>query len=119
MAFDFAEARAGEYACSRLEDRRGTLVRDHYSDHKALFSACVTETGCMAHARRKFHELYASNQSQIAEEALKLFGLLYDIKRTPWAWTPTSGINSDNRRNQLSICRLLSRRHRDCYGILR
>jgi transposase len=91
MAFDFAEARAGEYACSRLEDRRGTLVRDHYSDHKALFSACVTETGCMAHARRKFHELYASNQSQIAEDALKLFGLLYDIKRN------ALGLETDQR----------------------
>jgi hypothetical protein len=29
----------------------------------------------MAHARRKFQELYASSQSQIAKEALKLFGL--------------------------------------------
>ncbi len=35
----------------------------------------------MTHARRKFHELYANNRSQIAMEALKLFGLLYDIER--------------------------------------
>ena len=35
----------------------------------------------MAHARRKFHELYANHKSQIAEEALKLFGVLYDVER--------------------------------------
>jgi hypothetical protein len=35
----------------------------------------------MAHARRKFHELYANHQSQIAEEALKLFGVLYHVER--------------------------------------
>jgi hypothetical protein len=35
----------------------------------------------MAHARRKFHELYANHKSQIAEEALKLFGALYELER--------------------------------------
>ena len=35
----------------------------------------------MAHARRKFHELWANHRSQIAEEALKLFGVLYDVER--------------------------------------
>ena len=35
----------------------------------------------MAHARRKFHELWANHSSQIAGEALKLFGVLYDVER--------------------------------------
>jgi len=35
----------------------------------------------MAHARRKFHELWANHSSQIAEDALKLFGVLYEIER--------------------------------------
>ena len=35
----------------------------------------------MAHARRKFHELHANHKSQIAEEALKLFGVLCDVER--------------------------------------
>jgi transposase len=64
-----------------LGDWRGTLVCDDYSGYKALFKLGVTEAGCMAHARRKFHELYANHQSQIAQEALKLFGVLYDIER--------------------------------------
>jgi transposase len=49
--------------------------------YKALFRQGMMEAGCMAHARRKFHELYANHQSQIAEEALKLFGVLYDVER--------------------------------------
>jgi len=35
----------------------------------------------MAHARRKFHDLHASHQSQIAGEALDLFGALYGVER--------------------------------------
>lgn len=41
----------------------------------------MTEVGCMAHARRKFHELWANHGSQVGENALKFFGELYDIER--------------------------------------
>ncbi len=34
-----------------------------------------------AHARRKFHELHVNQRSEIAEEALVLFGELYDVER--------------------------------------
>lgn len=35
----------------------------------------------MAHARRKFHELWANHGSQVGEQALKFFGELYDVER--------------------------------------
>ena len=35
----------------------------------------------MAHARRKFHELWANHGSQVGEQALKFFGQLYDVER--------------------------------------
>ena len=35
----------------------------------------------MAHARRKFHELWANHQSKVAEQALKFFQALYDVER--------------------------------------
>ena len=41
----------------------------------------VTEIGCMAHARRKFFELHATNKSQLAEQALRYIQLLYEIER--------------------------------------
>ena len=37
--------------------------------------------GCLAHARRKFFDLQAANQSQIAEFALQQFARVYEIER--------------------------------------
>jgi transposase len=56
-------------------------VCDDFSGYKACFELGVTEAGCMAHARRKFHELWANHGSQVGENALKFFGDLYDIER--------------------------------------
>ncbi len=39
------------------------------------------ETRCMAHARRKFHELHVTGQSLISIEALELFQTLYAVER--------------------------------------
>jgi transposase len=82
VVYDFAEGRAGRHARAFLESWRGTLVCDDYSGYKALFEAgAVIEAGCMAHARRKFHELWANHKSVLAQDALKLFGALYDVER--------------------------------------
>lgn len=35
----------------------------------------------MAHARRKFFELHATNKSQLTEQALRYIQLLYEIER--------------------------------------
>lgn len=81
VVYDFAESRGGKHAREFLEDWRGTLVCDDYSGYKALLAEGVTEAGCMAHARRKFFELHANHQSQIAGEALEFFGQLYGVER--------------------------------------
>jgi transposase len=41
----------------------------------------VAEVGCLAHARRKFHELGASHGSQVGDRALKFFQALYEVER--------------------------------------
>lgn len=81
VLYDFAPSRAGEHCRTFLEDWRGKLVTDDYAGYKAGFAAGITELGCMAHARRKFHDLHVNNQSQIAAEALELFGALYSVER--------------------------------------
>ena len=81
VVFDFAEGRGGRHAAEFLGHWRGTLVCDDYSGYKALFRLGITEAGCMAHARRKFHQLWANHKSQIAEQALTLFWRLYEIER--------------------------------------
>ena len=81
VIYDFADSRSGQNAREFLGDWSGRLVCDDYSGYKALFERGVIEVGCMAHARRKFHDLYANYRSDIAEEALRVFGSLYEIER--------------------------------------
>jgi len=94
VVFDFAESRAGQHARDFLgiDDAghgwRGTLVCDDFAGYKRGFELGVTEAGCLAHARRKFHELWVTNRSTIAEEAIQFFGLLYDIEREAQALGP-------------------------------
>jgi len=89
VVFDFADSRGGQHVRDFLglpgtQDRpgwQGKLVTDDFSGYKACFELGVTEVGCMAHARRKFHELWANHGSQVGEQALKFFGELYDVER--------------------------------------
>jgi transposase len=89
VVFDFADSRGGQHVRGFLglpgsaqePGWKGKLVTDDFSGYKACFELGVTEVGCMAHARRKFHELYANHGSQVGEQALKFFRLLYDVER--------------------------------------
>lgn len=81
VVYDFADSRSGRHARAFLEGWKGTLVCDDYSGYKALFTEGVAEAGCLAHARRKFHELWVSHQSAVAEEALGQFRALYEVER--------------------------------------
>jgi transposase len=89
VVFDFADSRGGQHVRAFLglpgtEHRpgwKGKLVTDDFSGYKACFELGVTEAGCMAHARRKFHELWANHGSPVGEQALKFFIQLYEIER--------------------------------------
>ena len=80
VIYDFADSRSGLHAREFLGSWCGKLVCDDYSGYKALFDRGVIEIGCMAHARRKFHDLYVNHRSDIAEEALRHFAALYKIE---------------------------------------
>ena len=81
VVYDFCESRAGAHARSFLGEWKGALVCDDYGGYKAGFAGGILEAGCMAHARRKFFELHASNKSQIAQQALQYIGQLYEVER--------------------------------------
>jgi hypothetical protein len=81
VVYDFADSRAAAHPKAFLEGWSGKLVCDDYSGYKGLFGVGVTEVGCLAHARRKFHDLWVNHHSAFAEEALKLFAALYDVER--------------------------------------
>ncbi len=86
MVFEFAEGRGDHNVREFLglpgeKGWRGKLVCDDFSGYKACFELGVSEVGCMAHARRKFHELWANHGSQVGENVLKFFSELSDIER--------------------------------------
>ena len=89
VVFDFADSRGGQHVrqflglpgSEQAPGWTGRLVTDDFSGYKACYDMGVTEVGCMAHARRKFHELWANHGSQVGEQALKFFGELYDVER--------------------------------------
>lgn len=80
VVFDYQISRSGQHVRDFLGDWQGRLMVDGYAGYKALFSTGVTELGCWAHARRKFYELYESNQSPIAAEALRRIAALYALE---------------------------------------
>ena len=80
ILFDYQTSRSGQHAQQFLSDWQGHLMVDDYAGYKALFHAERIELACWAHARRKFYDLFAANQSPIAVEALKQIRELYAIE---------------------------------------
>ena len=81
VIYDFTDGRGGVHAREFLGTWQGKLVCDDYAGYKALFDRGVIEAGCIAHARRKLHDLYANHRSEIAEDGLRYFAALYEIER--------------------------------------
>lgn len=108
VVFDFAETRGGQHVRDFLglpgtTDKpgwQGSLVTDDFSGYKALFELGVTEAGCMAHARRKFHELWANHQSVVGEQALKFFAELYAVEREIASLESSGRLEARRRRSR-------------------
>ena len=97
VVFNFAETRSGENVRTFLRQDtdqawQGTLVTDGFSGYKATFERGVTEAGCVAHARRKFHELWANHGSKVGEQALRYFQVLFRIE------AEVAGATAEERR---------------------
>lgn len=57
------------------------MQADAYGGYNALYGAgLITEAACMAHARRKIHDVHARIPTDITTEALKRIGELYAIE---------------------------------------
>ncbi|HAI2246801.1 TPA: IS66 family transposase, partial [Escherichia coli] len=59
----------------------GVLQADAYGGYRALYeSGRITEAACMAHARRKIHDVHARAPTDITTEVLQRIGELYAIE---------------------------------------
>jgi transposase len=81
VVYDFQPSRSGQACRDFLADWQGKLVCDDYQGYKAGFTQGIKEAGCWAHARRKFFELSERGDSPIADKALQMIGMLYDVER--------------------------------------
>ncbi len=76
-----------EHVHRHLKQSSGILQADGYKGYGKLYSPGADgrprfkEAACWAHWRRDFHDIWTSNKSEIAREALDRIGALYDIER--------------------------------------
>lgn len=76
-----------EHVHRHLKQASGILQADGYKGYGKLYepgadgAGRFLEAACWAHWRRDFHDIWTSNKSEIAREALDRIGALYDIER--------------------------------------
>jgi transposase len=97
VVFEFSEGRSGENVREFLkldspQAWQGTLVTDGFSGYTACFDKGVTSAQCMAHARRKFNDLWANHGSEVGRKALRYHQCLFRIERE------IKNLPSDERR---------------------
>jgi transposase len=84
VAYVYSEDRKGVHPASHLQNFCGALQVDGYQGFGAVLRGENGHTRelafCLAHARRKFYEVYVSTKSPIAEEALRQIAALYQIE---------------------------------------
>ena len=57
------------------------MQADAFAGYNAIYKGGdVREAACMAHARRKFHDLFVSRRNAVNTEALRRIGELYAIE---------------------------------------
>ncbi|KGP82728.1 MULTISPECIES: IS66 family transposase [unclassified Paenibacillus] len=84
ILYDYQTGRGGEYPGKFLKGFTGYLQTDGYSGYNQVEG--VTQLGCWAHARRKYHEalqaLPAGQRSNtVAAEGLALCNALFEVER--------------------------------------
>ena len=81
VLFRYSPDRRGEHPESHLKRFCGVLQADGYAGFDRLYGdERIREAACWAHVRRKFYEIYESNGSPVAAEALARIGKLYEIE---------------------------------------
>lgn len=80
--YQFSVDRKGEHPSSHLKGYRGVIHADGFTGFNGLFGTeRASEQACMVHVRRKFVDVYESEGSAIAEEAIKRIAALYAVEK--------------------------------------
>jgi len=80
--YQFTIDRKGEHPVSHLSGYKGWVHADGYSGFNGLYGeGKADEMACMAHVRRKFVDVFASQGNAIAEEAIRRIAELYAVEK--------------------------------------
>jgi transposase len=87
VVYRYAPNWKAEHVQDHLRNASGILQADAYKGYAKLYEPGADgnprfrEAACFAHWRRDFHDIWMSQKSGIAHEALERIGQLYDIER--------------------------------------
>lgn len=87
VVYRYAPNWNAQHVQDQLCNANGILQADAYKGYAKLYepgadgSPRFREAACFAHWRRDFHDIWTSQKSEIAHEALERIGQLYDIER--------------------------------------
>ena len=91
--YQFTIDRKGEHPVSHLEGYKGWVHADGYSGFNGLSGENkADEMACMAHVRRKFVDVFASQGSAIAEEAIRRIAELYAVEKDARGQSPDARV---------------------------
>lgn len=91
--YQFTVDRKGEHPVSHLAGYRGWVHADSYSGFNGLFGHDkADEMACMAHVRRKFVDVFASQGNAIAEEAIRRIAELYAVEKDARGRSPEARV---------------------------
>lgn len=80
--YRFSTDRKGTHPADHLRQFKGWMHADGYSGFNELYrGGKVSEVACMAHIRRKFVDVFQSEGSVIAEEAIRRIAMLYAVEK--------------------------------------
>ena len=79
--FAYSPNRQGQHPQTHLANFSGVLQADAYAGYDKVFTdGRVKEAACMAHARRKIHDLHVRKATPTTTEILRRIGALYAIE---------------------------------------
>jgi transposase len=87
VVYRYAPNWNAQHVQDHLRKASGILQADAYKGYAKLYEPGADgnprfrEAACFAHWRRDFHDVWTSQKSEIAHEALERIGQLYDIER--------------------------------------
>lgn len=91
--YRLSKDREGKHPSEHLTNYKGWIHADGYTGFNDLFAReAVHEMACMAHVRRKFVDIFQSQGSQIAEEAIRRIALLYAVEKAARGKSPNERV---------------------------